>query len=265
MNAGHWLMATPIAHRGYHDSRFPENSLAAFREAISRGMAIELDVLRTADGALVVFHDLTTSRLTGVDLDVQESSLAQLKALHLNGSDERIPTLGEVLELVDRRVPVLIEIKPTAKPHDVCRRVLDSMRAYQGDLAVQSFDPRVILWFRRHAPEMLRVQLATRLRNIEAPRSRLVRVLLSTMVLNAISRPSAIGYDISAAPSLALTCWRRAFSCPVLFWTVKSNQDLDRAYRLRGNVIVDFKYFAADEDLRVPAAGASTQTQRYPH
>jgi glycerophosphoryl diester phosphodiesterase len=248
-----WLETTPIAHRGYHDSRIPENSLAAFEEAISRGMGIELDVLQTADGELVVFHDATTARLTGRNLEVRESPLWQLKALRLKGTDERIPTLTEVLELVAGRVPLLIEIKPPVTAREVCRKVLETLDGYDGDLAIQSFDPRVIVWLRKHAPAMLRVQLATRSEGGDARVPWAVRVLLGSMAMNAISRPSAIAYDIRAAPSLALAYWRRAFNCPVLFWTVKSGHDLDRAHRLGGNVIVDFMYFAAADDLRVPA------------
>jgi glycerophosphoryl diester phosphodiesterase len=253
-----WLDTTPIAHRGYHDSRIPENSLGAFREAISRGMGIELDVKQAGGGELIVFHDSTTTRLTTADLDVQTSSLTELKALRLKGSDERIPTLGEVLALVRGRVPLLIEIKPVVNPHEVCSRVLETLRDYDGDLAVQSFDPRIILWFRRNSPQMLRVQLATRSDSDDVALPWLVRLLLRTMAMNLISRPSAIAYDIRTAPSFALSCWRRAFNCPVLFWTVKTSRDLDRAHRLRGNVIVDFKYFAAAEDLRVPVLSRSS-------
>ena len=62
-----WLVEKYIAHRGLHDNNSAENSLSAFKNAIEKDYAIELDVHQISDGTLVVFHDETLSRMTGKD------------------------------------------------------------------------------------------------------------------------------------------------------------------------------------------------------
>ena len=54
-----WLVEQYIAHRGFHNNTFPENTIGAFENAIKEGYAIELDVQQISDGTIVVFHDTT--------------------------------------------------------------------------------------------------------------------------------------------------------------------------------------------------------------
>ena len=94
-----------IAHRGL-DETFPENTLIAFRAALERGMAIEIDVRGTRDEELVVMHDDTVDRTTDGSGAVANMSLAELKRLDAGswwGSEfagERVPTLDETLDVV---------------------------------------------------------------------------------------------------------------------------------------------------------------------
>ena len=94
-----------IAHRGL-DEAFPENSLIAFRAALERGMAIEIDVRGTSDEELVVMHDDTVDRTTDGSGAVANMTLSELKQLDAGswwGSEfagERIPTLSETLDVV---------------------------------------------------------------------------------------------------------------------------------------------------------------------
>ncbi len=222
-------------------------------------MGIELDLLETSDGELIVFHDTTTGRMTDADADVAGATLEQLKVLRLLGSEAEIPTLAEVLALVAGRTPLLLEIKPASRPGDVCGKVRDAISRYEGDLAVMSFDPRIVRWFGKHSPATLRVQLSGRFDDRDAPRSRLLRMLLRSMVLNAITRPSAIAYDIRGAPSVPLAVWSRLRRCPLLFWTVKSAADLARARELGGNVIAEGE---AIDLLGLPPAAAATDDLR---
>lgn len=106
-----------IGHRGA-PSRAPENTLASFRTALEIGVdGIELDVHLTKDGHLVVIHDADLKRTTSGQGLVHEHTLAELKRLDAGGwfgpafAGERIPTFEEVLDLVDARVPLQVEIK----------------------------------------------------------------------------------------------------------------------------------------------------------
>jgi len=98
-----------IAHRGASAVR-PENTLAAFEEAIRIGVdGIELDVHRTRDGTLVVLHD-DLVQLDGEWRYVGELSFDELRRLDL-GAGERAPGLDEVIEQLRGRCPLMIEIK----------------------------------------------------------------------------------------------------------------------------------------------------------
>lgn len=103
-------MAGVYAHRGA-SIEFPENTLAAFRRAVELDVeGIELDVHVSADGHLIVMHDETVDRTTngrGALADLTLDEIEQLDA----GNGEKVPTLGEVLDLVGDKLHVDIEIK----------------------------------------------------------------------------------------------------------------------------------------------------------
>jgi glycerophosphoryl diester phosphodiesterase len=107
------FLSAPIAHRALHDAEqgVPENSRGAVQRAVRAGYGIEIDVHLSADGRAVVFHDDTLDRLTHTTGPVAKRTARELSDLVLKGSDERIPMLSDVLELVDGQVPILIEIK----------------------------------------------------------------------------------------------------------------------------------------------------------
>jgi glycerophosphoryl diester phosphodiesterase len=128
-----------IAHRGYR-AKYPENTLGAFKAALEAGAAmIELDVSLSYDRKLVVIHDATLQRTTNGNGPVNGLTLEELKQLdagswfHSNFAGERLPELIEVLELVDGRALINIEIKSNAyepnHPLDAIeRQVLQLMR-----------------------------------------------------------------------------------------------------------------------------------------
>lgn len=144
-----FLTAAYIAHRGAYTRQIPENSLAAFQNAIDRGVSIELDVVKTKDGYPIVFHDARLERLTNGQGKVGNANLAEIERLVLKNSSERIPTLAQTLTLVDGKAALLIEIKNNGLPGQLEQRVLKELQNYHGDVAVQSFNPLVVRWFRK--------------------------------------------------------------------------------------------------------------------
>ena len=138
-----WLTERPIAHRGFHDMNHAiwENTLAAFSRAADAGFAIECDVHIVADGNIVVFHDDTLDRLCGISGDVRDRTSAELGLLTIGGTAERIPTLKQMLKLVDGRVPLVIELKGRQGEDDgFAETVLDDLEGYKGHVALMSFD-----------------------------------------------------------------------------------------------------------------------------
>lgn len=217
-----WLAGTRYAHRGLHDARRPENSLAAFEAAIAAGMGIECDVQLSADRVAVVFHDLTTDRLTGSTGWVRARSAAALGAMTLRGSDQTIPTLAQALALIAGRTPLLIEIKSQGRARNktLCRAVAGALKDYDGPVAVMSFDPRVPGWFALHARRIPRGLVAS---DDSGRGGALGRRL-------ALWRAAAqfLAYDVRNLPSRFAARQRRR-GLPVLTWTVRSAALADRA------------------------------------
>src|SRR6187402_1520528 len=108
-----WLTARPIAHRGLHNAvtGVIENTASAFRAAIDRNYAIETDVQVSADGEAMVHHDDTFGRLTEGHTALAQMPAADIKSAKFKATGDRILALSEFLELVGRRVPVVIELK----------------------------------------------------------------------------------------------------------------------------------------------------------
>ncbi|MBQ5318088.1 MAG: hypothetical protein J6K17_03225 [Oscillospiraceae bacterium] len=136
-------MKNIFAHRGLANKSFPENSLSAFNEAVFLRQGIELDVRITKDRIPVVFHDKTLKRMCGDKRRVSACTYDELSTLYLLGTEEKIPTLEEVLELVKGKVPLLIEAKlPKRFPwhHRLERAMLPLLKKYKGEYRLQSFN-----------------------------------------------------------------------------------------------------------------------------
>ena len=106
-----------IAHRGA-SADAPENTLAAMELAITEGADwVELDVQETRDGEVVVIHDSDLKKIGDSGLKIFESSLTELQSVDIGSwkdpsfSDQRVPTLQQVLELCKGRINILIELK----------------------------------------------------------------------------------------------------------------------------------------------------------
>lgn len=241
-------LADRYAHRGFHDKpHIPENSLAAFRRALEHGFPAEFDVHLIADGSLVVFHDESLERETGVAGQIEDYDIVNLSKLRLEGTDEHIPTLDEVLELYeDSGLPLLIELKVARGNYRelteaVCRR-LDS---YTGEYVVESFDPRALMVLRRLRPEVRRGQLAQNfIRNREGlPYYQ--AVLLTNLAFNKIVRPDFVAYRFSDRMVPALRRSVRKKGIAEAMWTITTPEDYRTAVR-EGCVPV-FEQFDPDE------------------
>jgi len=107
-----------IAHRGAK-GYVAENTIDAFQKALDLGAhGIELDVHLSSDGEIIVFHDEHTQKLTGVSGTIAAMSLADIRKLKVAHHHE-IPTLDDVLQFVDKRMLVNIELKIEAAARPV--------------------------------------------------------------------------------------------------------------------------------------------------
>jgi glycerophosphoryl diester phosphodiesterase len=125
-----------IGHRGAR-AYAPENTLTSFKKAIEIGVnAVELDVRRTKDNQLVVIHDADIKRTTNGEGLVSELTLAKIKGFFAE-DDEKIPTLEEALDFLDKKVKVLVELKEAGVEEQVLSIV--QKKGLEKDVVIISF------------------------------------------------------------------------------------------------------------------------------
>ena len=214
------------AHRGLHGPGVPENSLAAFRRAVEAGYGAELDVRLTADGRLAVFHDASLERMCGVPGRVAEKTAAELSVLRLDGTEERIPFLEEVLPLFAGRAPLIVELKTDRRNAAVlARTALECLDRFSIDYGVESFDPRPLLWLRRRRPDVLRGQLSQSFWRHGAGQRLWNRLALTNLFYNAFTRPDFVAYRFQDRERLAVRLCRR-WGMRMAYWTIRSWAEL---------------------------------------
>ncbi len=218
-----WLTARPIAHRGLHDAKrgIPENSIAAFRAAIDGGYAIECDIHRTSDGVPVVFHDHDLARLTGETGTIDALTAADVAKLRLLGTDEAPPTLAALLELVNGRVPIVVEAKGIDADSDAgfMADAAHAMKAYRGPLAVMSFDEWLL-----DQTEGWGLDLPVGL-TAEGVRPDILdhhRTLFER-------RCGFVSYNVHHLPNAFVAWVRQERRAPVISWTVRTPADIERS------------------------------------
>jgi len=229
-----WLVARPIAHRGLHDpSRgIIENTASAFAGAIAGGYAFECDLQLTADGEAIVFHDETLERLTGRQGSVKNLAAAEMRQLAIRNSKDRVQTLGELLEQVGGKAPLLIELKSHWDGDDaLAARALDLLQGYPGPHCLMSFDPDLVEAVRRRSPLTVRGIVADR--GIDEyynflPLER--RLELRSFSHVARTEPHFVSFYFRDLPFAPVTKLRQT-GCPVISWTIHSADEVAMALR----------------------------------
>ena len=195
------------AHRGLHDIRngIPENSLAAFEAAALNGYGAELDVQLSKDGHVVVFHDDTLDRVCGVRGNVCDYDLKDLRSMKLLGTEMTIPLFTEVLKTLSKGGgPLIVELKTGSRNRELCRKTLSILKHYKGVYCIESFDPFIVRWFKKNAPEVFRGQLAQPAEHYPESISRIAALVLSRCMLSFLNRPDFIAYENTVRPKKIL-------------------------------------------------------------
>ncbi len=226
------LLGHHYAHRGLFDNQhgIPENSLAAFQKAVEAGYGIELDVQLTADGEVAVFHDKDLKRICGKDICLGSLSSKELSEHTLLDSKESIPLFSQVLDLVGGRVPLIVEIKHYGSVEKLACKVNDMLSQYSGPYCVESFHPLALRWFKKNAPAIIRGQLASGVIGRDASLYQLLP--LKYLLVNALSRPDFIAYDIRNLKNISIVVLKRLFKPLFVAWTVRSAQQQEEAAKL---------------------------------
>ncbi len=219
------------AHRGLHSDTVPENSLKAFELACQAGYGIELDVQLSRDGEVMVFHDYTLVRMTGDDRKLCELDASELRELRLKGSEHRIPTFREVLEIVDGRVPILVELKGENFDTSLCPKVAELLSGYKGRYCIESFNPLLVKQMREIFPDVFCGLLYTNAVK-EKKKASVINIAVTLMALNFLCKPNFIAFDEKYRNSFFVRVTTRFYKTPKFVWTVKTQESLDLAHKL---------------------------------
>ncbi|MDY0075592.1 MAG: glycerophosphodiester phosphodiesterase family protein [Acholeplasmataceae bacterium] len=236
-----WLKEAYIAHRGYHleDGSIPENSIKAYKEALNRGYAIELDVNLLKDHTVVAFHDYHLKRLLGIDKNVDELTFQDIKGLTLLNTEEHIPTLKEVLDLVNGQTPLLIELKPHGNVSLLVDQVMNLLETYKGPYAIFSFHPKVVYLLKKNYPQVIRGQIAESFRD-DKMMSPLVKKMMKHMLFNPLTKPDFISYGIRDLPNKQLDRLKRK-GLTIISYAARTQNEFDLVKKHYHNVV--FEYF----------------------
>lgn len=223
-----FLKESLIAHRGLHNKDNPENSIGAFIRAVSKGYIIELDVHLTKDNEIVVFHDDNLKRMTGIDKDIKFCNKSELDEIHLNNTKYVIPTLIDVLKVIDGKVAVIIEIKYDNKVGKLEKKLVQILDNYKGYFVIKSFRPSTLLWFRINRPKYIRGGLISFKYSKILDNYWIYRLLYSP---DFISCNYKLGYDIRIQKIRKKTL--------ILGWTIKNKSDFDKYSDCFDNLICE--------------------------
>ena len=230
------------AHRGWHcRPAIPENSMAAFRLAVENGFGAELDVHLMKDGHLAVIHDSSLRRTAGADVMVEDLTLEELRQYRLEGTDEPIPLLEDVLALFEGRTPLVVELKSYKGNHDaLAEATMAMLDKFRVAYCVESFDPRCLMWLKKHRPDVVRGQLSQqffRHRDNDPGVGKAVQFLLSNLFFNIVTQPDFIAYRFSDRRCAAVAVCRSVYHVQEVNWTITDRSQMEAAEK-RGNLVI---------------------------
>lgn len=244
MRAPGWLTARPIAHRGLHDRArgIIENMPGAISAAVAGNFGIEVDIQLSADGEAMVHHDDVLGRLNEGDAPLATLSAAELKRVAFKDTAERMMSVGDLCDLVDGRVPLVIEVKSHFDgDRKLVARLTQVLAAYRGPAAAMSFDPDQVLALKQAMPQLVRGITAQR--RYDDPYWDKLPVTKRDAMLylrhGFVTQPHFVAYWVQQLPAPAPWIARHLFGCPLLTWTVRTPEQRTVAARQADQMIFE--------------------------
>jgi len=211
-----------IAHRGVFDNKtIPENSIKAFKLALEKNLTIELDVHLTKDNKLVVFHDDNLKRMTGIDSIIESFTLKEIKKLRLLDTDETIPTLDEVLKLIDGKVLLDIEIKVNKDVKKIVKKLLETLDTYNGEVIIKSFNPLVVKEVKKNTNKYLVGLLVDYYAD-----NKIFNFFSKTNIIIPFCKPDFLGINKKMINTKNIKKYLNKL--PIMIWTIKKEDEITK-------------------------------------
>ena len=225
-----------IVHRGIYDNQKTfENSLNSFEKSLEYNFNIELDIHLLKDNTIVVFHDDNLKRMIGINKQINTYTYDELNKFFLNNAKYKVPTLQEVLKLVDGKVLLDIEIKNDYNYKQTCIELVKILDQYKGKFILKSFYPKYINWFYKNKPNYIRGILINnkiykKYKNIIIP------------FIKTYCNPNFYAVQDIIIKEKKIQNLRKK-NIPVLVWTIKDTKIIDEIKEYTDGIIFDFKNY----------------------
>ena len=220
------------AHRGLHNSKhgIPENSMAAFQLAAEKGYGIELDIHLTKDGRLAVIHDNSLLRTAGADVKASELTAEELQKYFLEGTEEKIPFLEDVLPLFEGKAPIIVELKVEGNSASLAKAACDLLDQFSVDYCIESFHPQAILWLKKNRPEICRGQLSQNFFRSEEGTGlgKAADFAMTNLLTSFLTLPDFIAYNHQHRNILSLSMAKAFWRVQEVSWTLRTPEDMER-------------------------------------
>lgn len=208
-----------FAHRGLFGNGIKENTTEAFKLAVKQGYGIELDIRMSSDKIPVVIHDATLLRVFGINRRVDSMTSAELAA-------ENVPMLYDVLKIIGGKVPLIVEIKIDWSDTAICTAASGLLDNYNGAYCIESFNPLVLMWYKKNRRTVIRGQIATAFKRDGEKGNRLLYFALQHLLLNFMTAPDFIAYKHFYSSAFSLNLCRKLYRLPAGAWTIKNDEEL---------------------------------------
>ena len=146
--------------------------------------------------------------------------------MKLLGTEQTIPTLAQAIQLIDGKVPVIVEHKMDLVDTAICASSYEILKDYEGQWCMKSFDPRALIWYKSNAPEVIRGQLSAEFWKDEKYAGKALYTALSYLVGNVATRPDFISYQYEGVNNISLVLCR-LMGAKAACWTVQTQQAYD--------------------------------------
>jgi glycerophosphoryl diester phosphodiesterase len=224
-----------IAHRGLHDSKIiPENSLLAFKNAVDKNYAIEFDVTISKDNQAIIFHDDDLFRLCNKKEKIEELEYKVLKQLKLYDTNEHIPLFSEMLEIVDAKIPLIIEIKKHRNIGILENIIVEYLKNYKGEYYICSFEKDILFWFKNNTKN-INIGLIFEFESKKIFKYSKILFLYKYYK----TKPNFVSLDYHLYENSSIYNFCKKKNLPVIFWTISSKELSEKLFDKAAGLIFE--------------------------
>lgn len=225
-----------IAHKGIYDNKtVPENSIKSFELALKKNIPIELDIHILKDNTIVVFHDNNLLRMTGINRKIKDLTYKELIKYSLINSSYTIPTLDEILKLINGKVLLDIEIKNDNRTKEMCRLLSNKLDNYPGKFIIKSFYPNIIHWFKINRPNYIRGILIPTIQ-----KNKYINLLNIKKIPLNYTDPNFLAINKNIIKKKFVIKQRKK-GMKIMVWTIKDKKELEDLKNYADYFVIDIK------------------------